>query len=71
MKLSVQNDLALGDITGKVRDWVSDIIVRHGQDWNLGYRTWFAFDDTGALVQGCKFTVQIARVTFTGRNLTF
>ena len=71
MKLSVQNDLTFGDITGKVRDRVSDIIVWHGQDRDLGYGTRFAFYDTRTFVQGCKLTVQITRITFTGRNLTF
>ena len=56
---------------GKVRDRVSDIIVWHGQDRDLGYGTRFAFYDTCTFVQGCKLTVQITRITFTGRNLTF
>ena len=70
LKLSVQNDLTFGDITGKVRDRVSDIIVWHGQDRNLCYGSLYALYDSGALIQRSQLTVQVSRITFTGRNLS-
>ena len=71
MKLTVQYDLALGDISGKVRNRVGDVVVWHGQDRDLGYRTGASTDDSRTLVKSCQFTVQISRITFSGRNLTF
>ena len=71
MKLTVQYDLALGDISGKVRNRVGDVVVWHGQDRDLGYRTGAATDDSRTFVKGCKLAVQISRITFSGRNLTF
>lgn len=35
VELSVNKDLALCDVPGKVGNWVSDIIIRHGQNRKL------------------------------------
>ena len=48
-----------------------DVIIWHGQDRNLCDRTGAALYDTGTLIKSSQFTVQISRVAFTGRNLTF
>ena len=69
VKLSIQNDLTFGDIPGQVRDRVGDIVVRHGQDRDLCDRSGAALYDTGTLVKRSQFTVEITRITFTGRNL--
>ena len=71
VKLTVQNDLTLGDVSGQVRDRVGDIVVGHGQNRDLGYRTVHTLHDTGALIKSSQFTVQITRITFSGRNLSF
>ena len=70
VKLSVQNDLTFGDIPGQVRNRVGDIVVWHGQDRNLRNRPGAALYDTGTLIKGGQFTVEVTRITFTGRNLT-
>ena len=70
MKLTVQYDLTLGDVTGQVRDRVRDIIVWHGQDRNLCYGSLYTLYDSGALIQRSQLTVQVSRITFTGRNLS-
>ena len=36
VKLPVDVDLALSDVTSQVRDGVSDVIVRHRQNGDLG-----------------------------------
>ena len=38
VELTVDVDLTLGDVAGQIRDGVSDVIVRHGQDGDLGDR---------------------------------
>ena len=70
VKLPFQNDLALCNIPCQVRDGVSDIVIGHGKDRNLGNRSCPSPDNAGSFVQSGKFTVQISRITFSGGNLT-
>ena len=71
VQLTIQYDLTFGDVTGQVRNRVCNIIIRHSQDRDLCYRTFDAFYDTGTFVDCSQFTVEVSRITFTGRNLTF
>ena len=48
-----------------------DVIIWHGQNRNLCNRSGTSLYDSGTLIQCCKFAVEITRITFTGRNLTF
>merc|ERR1719483_1884675 len=66
--LSVDVDLSFGDITGKIWDWMGNIIIRHGKDWNLGDGTSLANDTSSSLVQGREISIHITRVTTTSRN---
>lgn len=52
VQLSVQVDLALSDISGKIRDRVGDVVVRHGKDGELGDGSGGASDTSGTLVDG-------------------
>jgi hypothetical protein len=52
LKLPVQVDLALRDVSGQIWDRVGDIIVGHGEDRKLGDRTVAADDSTGPLIDG-------------------
>ena len=40
MKLSINVDLSLSNITSQVRNRMGDIIVRHSQNWNLNEYKW-------------------------------
>ncbi|KAH3668808.1 hypothetical protein OGAPHI_002563 [Ogataea philodendri] len=62
-QLSVHKDLALGNITGQVGNRVSDIVVRHGQNRNLGDRSVSTFNTTGSLVNGGQIRVHVTWVT--------
>ncbi len=37
--LAAEQDLALGDVAGEVRDRVRHVVVGHGENGNLGDRT--------------------------------
>lgn len=68
---AVDKDLALGDISGQIRNRVRDIIVGHGQNGELGDGTVAAHDATGALVNGRQVGVHVTGVTAaTGHFLT-
>src|SRR5699024_6900139 len=71
VKLSVKYDLSLGDISRKVGDGMGDIIVRHGQDGDLGDRSCSAPDDSRALIKSGELTVQISGISFTGGDFSF
>ena len=71
MKLSVKYDLTLGDISRKVGDGMGDIVVRHGQDGDLGDRSCSAPDDSRALIKSGELTVQISGISFTGGDFSF
>ena len=70
VKLSVKYDLSLGDISRKVGDGMGDIIVRHGQDGDLGNRSCSAPDDSRALIKSSELTVQISGISFTGGDFS-
>ena len=56
-------DLAFGDVTGQVGDRVGDVIAWHRKNRNLRDRAFFAFDHSGAFVEGCKVGVHVAWVS--------
>src|SRR5699024_6513858 len=71
VKLALQNDLSLGNVPCQVRHGVGDIIIRHGQDRDLGRRSCPPSDNTGPFVQGGKLAVKISRIALPGRDLSF
>ena len=70
MKGTFQYDLPLGDISGKIRDRMCDIVIRHCQDWNLCDGTGCTVYDPGSLIKCCKLTVQISRIAFPAWDLS-
>ena len=68
---TVKHDLSLRDISGQVRDRVSDIVVRHGKDRKLCHGAFHALHDAGALIDRRQLAVQIAREAFTAGDLSF
>jgi len=73
----VNEDLALSDISGKIRDGMGDIGVGHGQNGKLSDGTVGSTDTTGSLVDGGEIGVHVTWVTTTswdffsgGRDLT-
>ena len=60
VQLSLQYDLAFRDISGQVGDGMSDVIIWHGQNRELGYGAVYALYDAGALVDGGKFAVEVS-----------
>jgi len=61
--LSIDVDLTLSDISGKIWDWMSDIVVWHGKNWNLGDGTIFTVDSTSSLVDGGKIGVHVTWIS--------
>ena len=69
MQLTVEVDLSLGNVTRKIGNRVSNIIVGHGKDGELGDGTVAANDTSGTLVNGGKIGVHVTGVTTAARNL--
>ena len=57
VKLAVQYNLAFGNISGQVGDWMGDIVVGHGQNGDLSNRSVDTLDNTGTLIDGSQFAV--------------
>mmetsp|Transcript_9925 Transcript_9925/g.23506 ORF Transcript_9925/g.23506 Transcript_9925/m.23506 type:complete len:392 (-) Transcript_9925:217-1392(-) len=69
VQLTVEVDLSLGNVASKIGDRMSNIVVGHGKDGELGDRTVAADDTSGTLVDGGKIGVHVAGVTTTAGNL--
>lgn len=63
VELSVDEDLAFSDIASQIRNRVSDIIIRHGQNRQLGDRTIDTFNSTSSLINGRKISIHVTRIT--------
>ena len=59
VKVSVDEDLSFGDITGQIWDRMGDIIVRHSQNRQLGDGSVLACHSTGSLVDGGQIGVHV------------
>src|SRR5688572_7333161 len=64
-----KHNLSFGDVTGQVRHWMGDVVIRHRKDWNLRDRALTCTDTTCSLVHGGKIAIQITRIPFTAGNL--
>ncbi|KAH3660774.1 hypothetical protein OGATHE_005106 [Ogataea polymorpha] len=62
-ELSIHKDLPLGNISRQVRNRVSDIVVRHGQNWNLGNGSVSSFHTTSSLVDSRQVSIHITRIS--------
>ena len=60
---SVDVDLAFGDVSSKIWNWVGDVIVWHGQNWNLGDGTKFSLHSSGSLIDGRQISVHVTWVS--------
>jgi hypothetical protein len=68
-ELPVEDDLALGDVAGQVRDGVGDIVVGHREEGYLRYRALRALDPARALVERGQVGIEVARVALARGNL--
>lgn len=63
--------LSLRDVPGKVRDRVGDVVVRHGEDGQLGDGPVAPVNTSGPLVDGGQISIHVTGVTTaTGHFLT-
>jgi hypothetical protein len=67
--VSINVDLSLSDVTSQIWNWMGDIIIWHGQNWNLGDRSNFTGDSTSSLVDGGEIGVHVTWVTSSTGNL--
>jgi hypothetical protein len=63
MHLSIDIDLTLSDISSKIWNWMGDIVIWHGQNWNLGNRSDLTLDSTSSLIDGGQIGVHVTWVT--------
>lgn len=68
VELSINENLTLGNVSGQIRNWMGDIIIRHCQNWQLCDRTIDTFDSTGSLVQGTEIGIHITWETSSSRH---
>jgi len=54
MELTVNENLAFGNVASQVRDRVRDVVVGHGQDGNLGDGAVATSDTAGTLVKAAE-----------------
>ena len=66
--VSVDVDLALSDVTSQIWDWMGDIIVRHGQDGDLGDGAERTVDTTSTLINGGQISVHVTWISSTTRH---
>ena len=59
VQVSVNKDLSLGDIPSEIGDGMSDIIIRHGENGELGDGSILADDSPCSLVEGGQISVHI------------
>lgn len=63
MQLSVDEDLAFGDVACEIGDGMGDVVVWHAENGDLRNGTVAAFDSACALVDGAQVGVHVAGVT--------
>ena len=63
-----RQDLALGDITCKVRDRVGLVILRHGQDRDHGDGTGLTLLASCSLIKGSQVGIHISGITAASGN---
>ena len=59
VELPRQHELAFGDVAREIRNRMSDVVVRHGQYWDLSHRSRTILQYAGALEQRGKVTVHV------------
>ena len=68
MKFTRDNNLSFSNVSRQVRNWVGNIVTRHGQNWELCNRSLLALDNSSTLVEHSKVSVHVTRVTTSPRN---
>ena len=69
VQFTAQDNLALGDVTGQVRNRMGLVVLRHGQDRDQRNTSLFALLPSRTLIHGRQVGVQISRITTPSRNL--
>ena len=67
--VSINIDLALSDISSKIWNWMSDIIIGHCEDGELGNGSELSINTTGSLIDGGKIRIHVTWVTSSTRHL--
>ena len=68
IKITGENNLSLCDISCKVRNWVSLIILRHGKDRDHSDRSVLSVLTACTLIHSSKVSIHITRISTTSRN---
>ena len=71
VQLAREHDLALGDVAGKVRDRVCDVVRGHGDHGHHGDGAMAVVDAPAALVDLGQIRIEIAGVAFARRDVAF
>lgn len=69
VETTVDEDLTLSDVACQIRNGVSDIIVGHGENRDLGDGSVTALDTTSTFVDGRQIRVHVTGVTTTTGHL--
>ena len=69
VQVPAQNDLALGDVAGQIRDGVGHVVLGHGQDGDHGDGALVVPDTARPLIHGGQVRVHVARVAAAPRHL--
>ena len=62
VQLTFNEDLSFCDVTSEIWDWVGNIVIRHGEDGDLGDGPISALDSTGSLVDGGEICIEVTRI---------
>src|SRR5579871_1144107 len=70
IEITLQDNLALGDVSGQVRNRMGYVVIGHGENRDLSYRAGLALDSSGALIERRQITVEVAGIALAARDLT-
>ena len=68
-KVPVDVNLSLCNVTSQIGNWVSDVVVGHSEDGDLGDGPSSALNPTGPLVDGSQIRVHVTGETTPSGNL--
>ena len=70
VKVTRQDNLTFGDVACQIRNGVSDVILRHGENRNLRHRAFLPHQAPRPFIKGGKIGIEIARITSTSRHFS-
>lgn len=69
VELTIDVDLSLSNVSSKIRNWMGNIVIWHGKNWDLGDRSTSSLDTSGSLVDGGEISVHVSGVSTTSGHL--